>query len=71
LEYIASGDFPVIYIDGAFQTLAVTIFKEQENKHTSLFDCANVAVARNLGIPKIFSFDRAYPKKFELSLATV
>ena len=70
LDYVASGDFPVIYVDTALESLAVSIFKEQGNKGTSLFDCANVAVVRNLAIPQICSFDKFYPKRFALPLAS-
>ena len=69
LDYIASGVFPVLYIDEPLQKAAIDLFKQQENKTTSLFDCANVALMRSLDIPKIFSFDQVYGKKFALKVA--
>ena len=69
LDYVATGVLPVVHIDEALQTLAISIFREQANKNTSLFDCANVAVMRNLNIPRIFSFDRVYSRKFALQTA--
>lgn len=69
LDYIDSGVLPVIHIDPALQNLAISIFRQQDNKSTSLFDCANVAVMRNLRIPRILSFDRVYAKKFALMTA--
>ena len=69
LDYAATGVLPVVHIDEALQALAISIFREQENKNTSLFDCANVAVIRNLNIPRIFSFDQVYSRKFDLRTA--
>jgi len=66
LDYIATGTFPIIHIDEQLQAAAISIFREQENKNTSLFDCANVAVMRTLSISRIFSFDHIYTRKFAL-----
>lgn len=69
LDYVVTGVLPVVHIDEALQSMAVSIFREQANKKTSLFDCANVAVMRNLNIPRIFSFDQVYTRKFALTTA--
>ena len=36
------------------------IFKRQKKRGTSFVDCANVAVCKEMGINKIFSFDQIY-----------
>jgi len=61
---------PIIQVDEKLQTKAIEIFKAQTKKGTSMVDCANVAVSRRFQIPDIFSFDKVYPKKFHLPLAT-
>ena len=66
LDYTASGSLPIIHIDEVIQREAQKIFAEQENKRTSVFDCANVAVIHQFAIPQILSFDAVYPKKFNL-----
>lgn len=68
VEYIYSATLPVVYITEALHRKTMELFLDQSNKNTSFFDCANVAIIRHLGIPKIFSFDQIYPKKFDLSL---
>ena len=70
LDYIASGVFPIIYVDAAFQEMAISLFMKQGNKNMSLFDCANVAVMRNLDIAEILSFDQVYSKKFGIPVST-
>lgn len=66
LDYVETGVFPIIYVDEMIQAQAISIFRDVENKKTSLFDCANVAVMRKFGISKIFSFDHIYSKRFHL-----
>jgi predicted nucleic acid-binding protein len=58
--------FPVIFIDEKFYLDALDVFKQQERKRTSVVDCANVAVMKELEIPAIFSFDKVYTKDFKL-----
>lgn len=61
--------FPVIFIDEKRYTQVLELFKQQTRRGTSVVDCVNVAVMKELEIPTIFSFDRVYPKDF--GLATV
>lgn len=68
LEVMGRGNIPVIHIDEALQATALDIFSEQTKHGTSVTDCANVAVARRLGISRIFSFDQGYPKQFGAGL---
>jgi predicted nucleic acid-binding protein len=67
LEFIQDGDIPIIYIDKAMQDAMHTLFLVQNREKTSPVDCANVVVAKQLGIPSIFSFDNFY-KNFGLKL---
>lgn len=64
LRKIRDFDFPVIHVDESLQEDATQIFEYQEKKGTSMVDCGNVAIARRFGIPRIFSFDRFYERKF-------
>jgi predicted nucleic acid-binding protein len=68
LEHIERSHIPVIHITEPLQTAALQLFKAQTKKGTSLTDCANVVVARQFAIPRMFSFDEVYPKKFDLEL---
>lgn len=60
--------YPTIHITEALQNSTYDIFRAQENKRTSIIDCSNVVVMRKFNIPKVFSFDKFYPKAFKLSL---
>ncbi len=68
LEVMKRGNVPIIHIDETLQETALDIFSDQDKKGTSVTDCANVAVMQRFEIPKIFSFDKIYPKKFGLKL---
>jgi predicted nucleic acid-binding protein len=67
-EIIENGNFPVIFIAKDLYEQALDIFKQQIKKGSSVTDCANVAVVRRFNIPTIFSFDKVYPKGFEVEL---
>ena len=66
LEQIERLAVPVVHIDEHLQTHATQIFVAQNQRGTSMTDCANVAVIHQLDIPKIFSFDEVYSKHFGL-----
>lgn len=68
-EVIDKPGFPVIFIDQALHAHAIAIFRALEQRATSLTDCANVAVIRQFEIPTIFSFDKVYPKLFDIPVA--
>lgn len=70
LTIIRRGNIPVIHIDEALQEAALALFCNQTKKGTSVTDCANVAVMRQFHIPTIFSFDKVYNRKFDLTLMT-
>ncbi len=64
-----AAPYPVIHITEELQQAAVDIFRKQEQRGTSITDCANVAVMRKFNIPRIFSFDKIYFKSFGLKPA--
>lgn len=66
ISIIEKSTLPVIHIDDKFQQEAITIFKEQDRRGTSMTDCANIAVIRRFKIQAIFSFDKVYFKRFRL-----
>jgi predicted nucleic acid-binding protein len=67
VELVEKHRFPVLFIEEKFYLDALEIFKQQERKRTSVVDCANVAVMKQLEIPAIFSFDQVYTKDFGLA----
>ena len=70
LEVMGRGNTPVIHINKELQAEALSIFEKQAKKGTSVTDCANVAVMHHFQIPKIFSFDKVYPKNHNLEMVT-
>jgi predicted nucleic acid-binding protein len=68
LEEMERVKFPVIHVTRQLQQLSLKIFQEQTKRRTSVVDCANVAVMRELSIPEILSFDRVYAKDFGLKM---
>lgn len=67
-EIIERGKFPTVFVTESLQQQATVIFKEQENKGTSMTDCVNVALMHQLQLSTIFSFDAFYAKKCNLQL---
>lgn len=49
-----------IFLDRRLTAKTWQIFKEQTKKGTSFIDCANLAIAKELKMDKIFSFDKFY-----------
>jgi predicted nucleic acid-binding protein len=70
LDVIERSKLPIVHITEELQKEALKIFKQQSLKGTSVTDCANVTILRRLKIPKIFSFDKVYPKKFGIEPLT-
>jgi predicted nucleic acid-binding protein len=66
LQLAASVQTVMINEDFHHQTLE--LFARQTRNKTSFVDLANVVVARTLDIPWILSFDKTYPRDFDLSL---
>lgn len=52
-----------IFVDRTFTAKVWRIFKKQTKKATSFIDCANLAIAQELKIDKIFSFDKFYSSR--------
>lgn len=67
-EVIEQGKFPTIFVTESLQQQATMLFKEQEDRGTSMTDCVNVALMRQLQLSTIFSFDAFYAKKCKLQL---
>jgi len=67
-EVIEKGKFPTVFVSEPLQQQATEIFKEQESRGTSMTDCVNVALMRQLQLSTIFSFDGFYEKKCNLQL---
>jgi predicted nucleic acid-binding protein len=67
LSIIEGSRMPIIHINEELQQAALAVFKQQDQRGTSVTDCANVIVMQQLAIPKIFSFDAFYSKRFGLS----
>lgn len=61
------GEIPVIHISKDLYELGLDIFSGQTRKGSSVVDCTNVAVMKQLGIKQIFSFDKIYVRDFDLS----
>jgi predicted nucleic acid-binding protein len=65
---ISEGAFPVIHVSESLQSQATAVFKAQESKGTSMTDCVNVALMKQLESSIIFSYDLFYPKRCQLQL---
>lgn len=68
-EFIRTGKIDVIFVTEDLQEDAIDLFLEQNKKGTSVVDCSNVAVMRRYQIPMLFSFDKAYARRFGLKVA--
>jgi predicted nucleic acid-binding protein len=66
-DVIEKSKFPILHITEELQKEILQIFRQQSLKRTSVTGCANVTIVRRPKIPKIFSFDKMYPKKLELN----
>lgn len=67
-EVIKRPQFSVVFIDETLYEAALDIFGRQTARGTSVADCANVAVMRQLAIPEILSFDKVYARDFALKM---
>lgn len=60
LESVFSSTIRIEYVDAILRQKVVALFAKQNSKHISLTDCANMIIARELGVKRFFSFDRHY-----------
>lgn len=67
-EVIEQGKFPTVFVTESLQQQATEIFRKQDGRGTSMTDCVNVALMRQLQLSTIFSFDAFYAKKCKLQL---
>ena len=68
LKIIHHSKLPTIHVSEKLQAETYKLFNAQEKKGTSITDCANVIVMKRFHIPRIFSFDKAYPKQFNVPI---
>jgi len=61
-------DFEQIFVDEVSFQESLDLFKKQNKKGTSVVDCSNVILMKKYQILKIFSFDQAYPKQYQVKL---
>jgi predicted nucleic acid-binding protein len=60
LQLVDEYRLPVIHIDEELQRAMIELFKSRVTRGTSMVDCANAVVAKQFGVPRVFSFDRFY-----------
>jgi predicted nucleic acid-binding protein len=63
-----SQHIETIYITQQLHQYTTALFLDQDRKNVSFVDLANVVIARAYGIGEILSFDKTYPKDFNLKL---
>lgn len=60
LRSLLKGGTKIEYIDSSISVKVVALFAKQTSKRVSLTDCANMAIARKLGVEVFLSFDDHY-----------
>jgi predicted nucleic acid-binding protein len=60
LERVFSSTIEVVYTDIRYRMEAIELFGKQRSKMVSLTDCVNMVICKDLGIKRIFSFDKHY-----------
>lgn len=60
LARILSSDIRIEYVTSVLVPSIQSLFAKQTSKKVSLTDCANMVIARSLGIKTFFSFDHHY-----------
>lgn len=63
LNEVLSSNYEIVFVDEHISQKTVSRFKSYSKKNISFVDSANLVVAEELHIPKIFSFDRIYGEK--------
>lgn len=54
------SDEKIVFVDESLSEAIIGLFLKQRSKRVSLTDCANMAIARKLGIEIFLSFDNHY-----------
>lgn len=54
------GNIQIEYSTPFLSSTIEALYRKQTSKHVSLTDCANMVIAKNLGITTFFSFDHHY-----------
>ena len=60
LESVVKSDTQIEFVNTSLVRPIKKLFNSQTSKKISLTDCANMAIARSLGIDTFFSFDKHY-----------
>lgn len=60
LRSLLKGGTRIEYIDSSTSVKVVALFAKQTSKRVSFTDCANMAIARKLGVEVFLSFDDHY-----------
>ena len=62
LYFIKKSNIEIKFIDIGLYKRVLNFFMKQTSKNVSVTDCANMVIAKNLGVTTFFSFDRHYKK---------
>lgn len=60
LDDLSISNTKIVFVDELMRKDIITLFLKQSSKKVSMTDCANMVIARNLGIKTFFSFDHHY-----------
>ncbi|MBI5356573.1 type II toxin-antitoxin system VapC family toxin [Candidatus Collierbacteria bacterium] len=60
LKFLEQSSIQIFFIDEKLADEVLTLFSKQSSKRVSLTDCANMAIARKLGVEVFLSFDEHY-----------
>lgn len=60
LDFLFDSTMRIEYVTSERISSVISLFLKQTSKHVSLTDCANMVIARALGIHTICSFDHHY-----------
>ncbi|HLC93968.1 MAG TPA: hypothetical protein VJH96_00155 [Patescibacteria group bacterium] len=63
MKTLLNTNYTLIFIDELLTEKTFDVFFSQTKKGTSFVDCANMIVAQEFKLDKIFSFDEFYPAK--------
>ncbi len=59
-------DMPLIFITEELRKETLSLFREQNERGTSIVDCSNVVVMKRFSIATIFSYDDVFSDTFHL-----
>ena len=62
LNWVFTTNIKVVYVDEKLAKKIVKKFKQLRSKRVSLTDCTNMVIAEEMGVKKVFSFDKVYER---------